>query len=391
MRFSYDPEVEAFRDEVRVFIKAELPPEEERMRRGYEGGFRTNQEEYDYVMGFQKKLSAKGWLAMAWPKEYGGGGASHMRQLVYNEEMAYNGAPSGNMGIAWVGPSLMLYGTEDQKQRFIPRITGADDWWCTLYSEPGAGSDLASLQTRAVRDGDDYVVNGQKIWTSGGHLADWGWLAARTDPDAPKHKGITMFMLDMKSPGITVRPLINMSDRHGFNEVFFEDVRVPATQVVGEVNRGWYHMAVALDFERSGIQAFAGGRKSVQRLVDLAKSHPELATRRPSVRMELADRAVDVNVGTFLAYRVATMQARGLVPNHEASASKLFGSEMGQRIALTGMHLLGMAGQLRNGTKHEIVDLATGYLGSVAGTVAAGTSEIQRGIIATRGLGLPRG
>jgi alkylation response protein AidB-like acyl-CoA dehydrogenase len=328
---------------------------------------------------------------MAWPKEYGGGGASHMRQLVYNEEMAYHGAPVGNMGIAWVGPSLMLYGTPEQKERFIPRITGADDWWCTLYSEPGAGSDLAALQTRATRDGDDYIINGQKIWTSGGHLADWGWIAARTDPDAPKHKGITMFMLDMKSPGVTVRPLINIADRHGFNEVFFEDVRVPATQVVGEVNRGWYHMAVALDFERSGIQAYAGGRRTVERLTGLAKSHPELVERRPSVKYELADRVVEVNVGTFLAYRVATMQARGLVPNHEASASKLFGSEMGQRIALTGMHLLGTHGQLRDGTKHQVADQATSYLSAVSATVAAGTSEIQRGIIATRGLGLPRG
>ncbi|MFN0146849.1 MAG: acyl-CoA dehydrogenase family protein, partial [Dehalococcoidia bacterium] len=224
MKFSYDPDVESFRGEVKQFIANELPPEEERVKRGYEGGFKDNQEEYDYVMGFQKKLANRDWLAMAWPKEYGGGGASHMRQLVYNEEMAYNGAPSMNMGIAWVGPSLMLYGTDEQKERFIPRITGADDWWCTLYSEPGAGSDLAALQTRAVRDGDDYVINGQKIWTSGGHLADWGWMAARTDPDAPKHKGITMFMLDMKSPGITVRPLINIANRHGFNEVFFEDV-----------------------------------------------------------------------------------------------------------------------------------------------------------------------
>ncbi len=391
MRYTYEPDVEAFREEVRQFIKDNLPPEEERLQRGYEGGFKTNQEEYDYTMGFQKKLSQKEWLAMAWPKEYGGGGASHMRQLVYNEEMAYNGAPSMNMGIAWVGPSLMLYGTEEQKAKFIPRITGADDWWCTLYSEPGAGSDLAALQTRAVRDGDEYVINGQKIWTSGGHLADWGWLAARTDPDAPKHKGITMFMVDMKSPGVTVRPLINMSDRHGFNEVFFEDVRIPANQVVGEVNRGWYHMAVALDFERSGIQAYAGGRKSVERLTKLAKDHPELIERRPSVRYELADRAVEVNVGTILAYRVATMQARGLVPNYEASTSKLFGSEMGQRISLTGMHLLGTLGQLRDGTKHQIIDQATGYLGSVSGTIAAGTSEIQRGIIATRGLGLPRG
>ena len=391
MRFKHEPDVERFREEVREFIEAELPPEEERLRRGMEGGFRSDREEYDYVMGFQKKLAARGWLAMAWPKEYGGGGASHMRQLVYNEEMAYAGAPSMNMGIAWVGPSLMLYGTEEQKQRFIPRITSAEDWWCTLYSEPGAGSDLAALQTRATKDGDEWVINGQKIWTSGGHLADWGWLAARTDPDAPKHKGITMFVVDMKSPGITVRPLINMANRHGFNEVFFEDVRLPANQVVGEVNRGWYHMAVALDFERSGIQAYAGGRRSVERLTQIANAHPDLVANRPSIRYEIADRAVEVNVGTFLAYRVATMQARGLVPNHEASAAKLFGSEMGQRIALTAMHLLGTHGQLRDGSTGQIWDYATGYLQSESGTIAAGTSEIQRNIIATRGLGLPRG
>ncbi|MCS7296576.1 MAG: acyl-CoA dehydrogenase family protein, partial [Dehalococcoidia bacterium] len=348
------------------------------------------EEEKAYIMGFQRKLAERGWLAMAWPKEYGGGGASHMHQLVYNEEMAYHGAPVMNMGIAWVGPSLMLYGTEEQKRRFIPRIARAEDWWCTLYSEPGAGSDLAALQTRAVRDGDEWVINGQKIWTTGAHLADWGWLAARTDPDAPKHQGITMFVVDMKTPGITVRPLINMAGRHGFNEVFFEDVRVPAENVVGEVNRGWYHMAVALDFERSGIQAFAGGRRSVERLVELAKRRPELVDQRPSIRHELADRAIEVSVGTFLAYRVATMQARGLVPNHEASASKLFGSELSQRIALTGMHLLGLAGQLREGSKWLVFDQAAGYLNAVSATIAAGTSEIQRNIIATRGLGLPR-
>ncbi|MFN8506908.1 MAG: acyl-CoA dehydrogenase family protein [Dehalococcoidia bacterium] len=391
MRFAYDSDVEAFREEVRQFIKAELPPEEVRVRRGYEGGFSTYKEEYDYTMNFQKKLVEKGWLAMAWPKEFGGSGASHMRQLVYNEEMAYHGAPVGNMGIQWVGPALMLYGTPEQKEKFIPRITGADDWWCTLYSEPGAGSDLASLQTRAVRDGDEWVINGQKIWTSGGHLADWGWLAARSDPDAPKHRGITMFVVDMKSPGITVRPLINMANRHGFNEVFFQDVRIPATQVVGEINRGWYHMAVALDFERSGVGAYAGGRRNIERLISIAKANPELVARRPSVRYELADRMTEVNVGTFLSYRVAHMQGVGLLPNYEASVSKLFGSEMGQRIALTGMHLLGQAGELRDGSKGEIHDLATGYLQSASSTVAAGTSEIQRGIIATRGLGLPRG
>ncbi|MCA9829959.1 MAG: acyl-CoA dehydrogenase family protein [Dehalococcoidia bacterium] len=391
MRYTYEPDVEAFRGEVRDFITAELPPEEERLKRAEEGGFKSSDEEKAYTMTFQKKLSQKGWLAMAWPKDMGGSGASHMRQLVYNEEMAYAGAPVGNMGIQWVGPSLMLYGTDEQKKRFIPRITGADDWWCTLYSEPGAGSDLAALQTRAVRDGDEYVVNGSKIWTSGGHMADWGWLAARTDPDAPKHKGITMFMLDMNTPGVSVRPLINMAGRHGFNEVFFEDVRIPANQVVGEVNRGWYHLAVALDFERSGIGAYAGGRKRVERLMKLAKDHPELAERRPSIRHELADRHIEVTTGTFLSYRVAHMQAKGLVPNHEASASKLFGSELSQRIGKTGMSMLGMLGQLRNGSKQEIMDIATPYLSSMSSTVAAGTSEIQRNIIATRGLGLPRG
>ena len=391
MRFTQEPDVEEFRQEVRDFIAEELPPEAERIARNEAGGFESDGEEYDYTMGFQRKLADKDWLAMAWPKEFGGGGASHMRQLVYNEEMAYAGAPSMNMGIAWVGPSLMLYGTDEQKEKYIPDITTAKEWWCTLYSEPGSGSDLASLQTSAVRDGDEYVVNGQKIWTSGGHLADWGWLAARTDPDAPKHKGITMFMVDMKSQGVSTQPLVNIAGHHSFNEVFFEDVRIPADQVVGEVNRGWYHMAVALDFERSGVGAFSGGRRSVERITELAKENPALVARRPSIREELADRAIDVSVGTFLAYRVATMQAAGLVPNHEASASKLFGSEMGQRISATAMHLLGTHGQLRNGSRGQIWDYASGYLNSVSGTIAAGTSEIQRGIIATRGLGLPRG
>ena len=391
MRFTHESDVESFRDEVRQFIADELPSEEERQERALRGGFETVEEEYDYTMGFQKKLADRDWLAMAWPEEYGGGGASHMRQLVYNEEMSYAGAPVMNMGISWVGPSLMLYGTEEQKQKYIPPITSADQWWCTLYSEPGAGSDLASLQTSAIRDGDDYVINGQKIWTSGGHLSDWGWLAARTDPDAPKHKGISLLMLDMKSPGISVQPLVNIADQHSFNEVFFEDVRVPVEQRVGEENRGWYHLAVALDFERSGIAAYSGGRRNIERLTDIAEENPQLLEQRPGVRYELADRLVEVNVGTFLAYRVATMQAQGLLPNHEASASKLFGSELGQRIARTGMHLLGMAGQLRGDSSRFDLDQAQNYLYTVSGTIAAGTSEIQRNIMATRGLGLPRG
>ncbi|MGD9932352.1 MAG: acyl-CoA dehydrogenase family protein [Dehalococcoidia bacterium] len=388
MRFKFESEVEGFRQEVREFLARELPPKADRPDGGVPGEGAAYK---DYVQGFQRRLAEKKWLAMAWPKEYGGGGASHMHQLVYNEEMSYAGAPAGNMGIAWVGPSLMLYGTDEQKSHYIPRITGVDDWWCTLYSEPGSGSDLASLQTRALRDGDDYIINGQKIWTTGGHNADWGWLAARTDPEAPKHKGITMFLVDMKSPGVSVSPLVNMSNRHDFNEIFFEDVRVPAKNIVGELNRGWYHMAVALDFERSSIQLSGSGRRDLEEIVELANANRDLVKTRPGIRAEIVDRQIELNVATFMAYQIAGMQAKGQVPNKEASVSKNFGMEMGQRISQTRMHLLGMLGQLREGSKHQVVDAATAYTSSVSSTIAGGTSEINRNIIATRGLGLPRG
>ena len=388
MRFTFAPDVENFRNEVRDFIAKELPPIDDRP----DGGIPGNSSEYRaFVVDFQRKLAQRKWLAMAWPEEYGGAGANHMFQLVYNEEMSYAAAPTFNMGVAWVGPSLMLYGTDEQKENFIPRITNMDDWWCTLYSEPGSGSDLASLQTRAVRDGDDYVINGQKIWTSGGHHADWGWLAARTDADAPKHKGITMFLLDMKTQGVNVRPLVNMSDKHEFNEIFFEDVRIPAKNVVGEVNRGWYHMAVALDFERSSIQLSGNGQRQIDELIKLANDRPELTSARPGIRLEIADRQIELTVARLMAYQIADMQARGEVPNKEASVSKNFGSELGQRIGITRMKLLGMLGQLEDESPYKVMDAASAYTSGVSATIAGGTSEINRNVIATRGLGLPRG
>ena len=390
MEFQHSAEIEAFRTDVRTFIADNLPADwDTRGEAGYDSGAAET------TRTFWKAMAQRHWLAMAWPKPYGGLDAPHWQQLVLNEEMAYHRAPGagGNMGIMWVGPSLILYGTDEQKAQYLNGISRGQDWWCTLYSEPGAGSDLAALQTRAVADGDDYVINGQKIWTSGGHLADWGWLAARTDPDAPKHKGVTMFLVNMKTPGVTVRPLVNMASQHHFNEVFFEDVRIPKKNIVGEVNRGWYHMAVALDFERSGIAAFAGGRRSVESLIDLAKRQPRFLKANAGMRYELADRYMEVQVGTIIAYRITYLQSQNIVANHEASMSKLFGSEMGQRISRTGTRLLGMFGQLMPGNGDlapQRGELARGYLSSVSGTIAAGTSEIQRNIIATRGLGLPR-
>lgn len=389
MDFHFTPEDETFRGDVRDFLAQELPADWER-RAEDEPSAETQQ----FTRGFVRKLAARRWLAMAWPQEYGGLAASHMQQLIYNEEMSYRGAPGAfSMGVAWVGPAIMLYGTDAQKQRFIPRITSGEDVWCTLYSEPGAGSDLAALQTRAVSDGDDYVINGQKIWTSGAHTSDWGWLAARTDPDAPKHKGISTFVVPMESPGVTIRPLINMAGQHGFNEVFFENVRIPKENLVGELNRGWYQVAVALDFERSGIQAYAGSRRTLEHLVAYAREQPEVLRRRPQTRLALADRAVELRVGTSIAYRIPWMQSKGRIPNYEASMSKLFGSELTQRVARTGVEMLGAHGQLTPGSRWAPLRgrLATSYLSTVSSTVAAGTSEIQRNIIATRGLGLPRG
>ncbi|MCA9854319.1 MAG: acyl-CoA dehydrogenase family protein, partial [Dehalococcoidia bacterium] len=237
---------------------------------------------------------------------------------------------------------------EEQKKKYLPGILSGDDVWCQGYSEPGSGSDLASLQTRAVRDGDDYVVNGQKIWTSGGHLASQMILLARTDPDAPKHRGITYFIVDMKSPGIQVRPLINMADTHEFNEVFFEDVRVPAKNVIGDENRGWYLAQTTLSFERSNIGSAIGTRQNIEDMVKFAReSDASTLAHNPSLRTELVERFIEAGVAQQMSFKIVSMQAREGVPaGHEASVAKMYGTELNQRVYGTGMKMLGLYGQL---------------------------------------------
>jgi len=392
MEFRFTAEEEAFRAEVREFLKEELPP-------GWQDQFDSDTEllteqQSEFGRQFNKKLAQRRWLTLPWPVEYGGLKASIMQQMIYNEEMAYNGAPTGlNMGVAWVGPSLMIYGTDEQKKRFLPAIANHEEIWCTLYSEPGAGSDLASLQTRAVRDGDEWVISGQKIWTSGAHRSDWGWLAARTDPEAPKHKGISMFILPMNTPGITVRPLVNMASMRGFNEVFFEDVRIPANYIVGQENNGWYQLAVALDFERSSVAGVARARRWWEDLMTFAREHRPFVETRPEVRHRLAEIGLEIEAGQNLCYRVASLQQAGKIPNYEASIAKLYSSELGQRLARTGMELLGLYGQLRPRSKYSYLRgrIERYYQLSVAETIGGGTSEIMRNIIAIRGLGLPKG
>ena len=382
MNFHLNPEQAAFQAEVIDFIEHALPA-------GWNEEHGTFAERLAVEREVMTRLAAKHWLALPWPKEYGGLGASPMQQLIFNEQMAYHRVPGTvNMGVAWVGPVVMLYGRDDQKQQYLSRIADGTDLWCTLYSEPGAGSDLAAMQTRAVRDGDDYIINGQKIWTSFGHYADWGWLAARTDPDVPKHKGISTFAIKMDTPGITVRPLINMAGSHEFNEIFFEDVRVPAANLVGEENRGWYNVAVGLDFERSSIGATSGSRRHVDELVAyLRTKKPRID---PAIKHRLVDEAIGVALLRNMAYYIASQQEKtGIAPTRESQMAKLFGAELQQRIAATALQVFGMEGQAaRPGSASS--DYQYSLLRSVANTIEGGTSEIQRSVIATRGLGLPR-
>ncbi len=382
MDFRLTAEQAAFQQEVTDFIAHGLPA-------GWDAEHESLEDRLAVERDIMKRLAAKRWLALPWPKQYGGLGASPMQQLIFNEQMAYHGVPGTvNMGVAWVGPVVMLYGTDEQKERFLSRIADGTDLWCTLYSEPGAGSDLAAMQTRAVRDGDDYIINGQKIWTTFGHYADWGWLAARTDPDAPKHKGISTFAIKMDTPGITVRPLTNMAGTHEFNEIFFEDVRVPAANLVGEENRGWYNVAVGLDFERSSIGATSNARRTVDDLV----AHIRQSRLRVSdaIRHRLAEHAIGVQLLRNMAHYIASQQEKtGIAPTRESQMAKLFGAEMQQRIAATAVQVFGMEGQAaRPGSPALRYHYA--LLRSVANTIEGGTSEIQRSVIATRGLGLPR-
>jgi alkylation response protein AidB-like acyl-CoA dehydrogenase len=398
MEFRDAPEEAAFRAEVRGFINQNLPrgwgsPDFESTFEGSEDPQRQA-----FEKEWRKALAERGWIAPHWPKEYGGAGMTPGEQFIFNEEVANARAPQvGGFGVTMIGPVLIMYGTEEQKAEHLPKITSGEIQWCQGYSEPGAGSDLASLQTRAVKDGDDYVINGQKIWSSGAHNADWMFMLARTDPDAPKHRGISMLLLDMKSPGIQIQPLWDMSGRHFFNQEFFDNVRVPVKNRVGEENRGWYVGATLLDFERSNIGAAIGLRHTVNDLTEYAREGLNAASGAAilseTVRSELAERAIEADIAKLISYRIISMQKRGQVPNYEASMNKMFYSETQQRVAQTGMKLIGLYGNAYGSSKWAPLAgrLSLSYLASVPATIAAGTSEIQRNIIATRGLGLPRG
>ena len=395
MDFRFTQDEEAFRQEVRQWLKQEIP---QRWIELDPGIWEETEESWALAREFQRKLGRKGWLAPAYPKEYGGLELSHMKRLILSEELSYSRAPLSievEVTLNWVGPSILLFGSENQKKEYLTRMAKGDVIFCLGYSEPNAGSDLASLQTRAVEVGDEYVVNGQKTWCSYGHLADYCWLAARTDPDASRHEGISIFIADMKTPGITVRPLINILNKHSFNEVFFDDVRIPRENLVGQKNKGWYQLVMALDFERSSVGYAAGNQRMIEELIKYVKE----TTRNGKplgndhlIRNELAQLVVENEVARTMAYRIAWMFSKGLHPSYEASMSMVFVSEVVRRIANAGMRILGHYGELDRDSKWAVMNarIMRMCLSSLSIGVGGGSNEIQRNIMAIRGLGLPR-
>ena len=398
----------AFRQQVHDFIQENLPAyykalAEQGGELGQEGGWQHDRflgepEAKAAAIEWERAVQSRGWVAPHWPSEYGGAGMTPMEQFILKQEMASALAPDvGGQGVSMLGPTLIAHGTEEQKTRFLPATLSGEIAWAQGYSEPSAGSDLASLQTRAVRDGDEFVVNGQKIWTSNAHRADWIFALVRTNPDAPKHRGISFMLMDMQTPGISVRPLISGGWQHFSNETFYEDVRVPVSQVVGEIDRGWYVGMTLLDYERSNISGAVASRRELDDAIAYLKGEGAGKSRvgvLPSVRAEIADRYVETEVGFNFSFRIISMQAAGVIPNYEASTSKMFASELNQRIARTGIKMFGLFSNMWDPDSEHTPNGARftqDYFHLIPSTIAGGSSEIQRNIIATRGLGLPRG
>jgi len=396
MDFEHPPELQEFRRRFRAWLAANLPPAL-CLDDAADDRVAADRETFERRCAWQKTMHAAAWVGITWPREHGGRGAGLLERVIWDEEYAAARAPvlPGSMGLSLVGPTLMHWGTEEQKRQHLAAILNADEVWCQGFSEPGAGSDLANLQTRAEDRGSHFLVNGQKVWTSGAHFAHWILLLARTNPAAPKHQGISALLVPMTTPGITVRPLVLLTGHRHFNEVFFEDVRVPKASLLGPLDQGWRVATTTLMYER-----YASGsrnqRAQVARLIALAR---ELSGRArpgwddPVVRQRLAQLAIECEAFKYTRLRSLTRQLRGEAPGPEGSILKLTGSELGVRIADAAGELLGMHA-LVNEPSAAVPDAPRWFNRILAArqyTISAGTSEIQRNILGERVLGLPKG
>jgi alkylation response protein AidB-like acyl-CoA dehydrogenase len=396
MDLSDTREEAAFREKARTWLEANLPKGV--ANRGF--ALAIDEESVRALTDWQRRLWEAGYLGLSWPKEYGGQGASMIESAIFNEEMARVRAPAplNELGLSMGGPTILEHGTEDQKRRFLPKILSCEEVWCQGFSEPVSGSDLAALGTRAVIDGDHFVVNGQKVWTSLGHISDWCMLLVRTDADAPKHRGISYLLVDMHSPGVTVRPLRQITGEAEFNEMFFDDVRVPRENLLGPLNGGWGVALTTLMNERATL-ALATVMRFRNVFDDLAELGRRViregtCTLDPRViRQTLAQFYVEVESMKYLAYRNFSKLTRGGTPGPEGSISKVLWSELNQRMNEFALVLQGPRAALEEGSNHAVDDgrWQYGLLRSRGNTIEEGTSEIQRSIIAERLLRLPKG
>jgi alkylation response protein AidB-like acyl-CoA dehydrogenase len=392
MDFEYTCEQEAFRKEFRTWLEKNLPADL-CLDDAADDRVPSDRETYEKRRAWQKTMYAAGWVGISWPKEYGGRGATLMERVIWEEEYSAARAPvlPAAMGLNLVGPTIIAWGTDEQKKRYLPKILSGDMTWAQGFSEPNAGSDLANLQTRAVDMGDHWLVNGQKVWTSGAQFHDWILLLVRTNPEAPKHKGISALLVDLKhSPGITVRPLVLATGHAHFNEVFLTDVKVPKENLLGPLNEGWKVTTTTLMHERFS----AGNRNNVaqiERLIALTRETGQAAD--PLIRQKLAQLLIDCEAFKYTRLRGLTRQLRGEPPGPEGSILKLTSSELGVRIGEFAGELLGMQA-LVNEPSDAVPDAPRWFNRLVAArqyTISAGTSEIQRNIIGERVLGLPKG
>lgn len=394
MDLSFSPDQERFRHRVQQFLRDNLPA-----GWGKGGGRPPGMSQVDFLKDWQRRLHDNGFLGMSWPKDYGGQGASQVEMAIFNEEVARFRAPGplNVLGLSMAGPTIITHGTDEQKKRYLPKILNCEEIWCQGFSEPNAGSDLASLKTRAELKGDEFVVNGQKVWTTLGHIADMCMLLVRTDPEAPKHRGLSYLLVEMRNPGITVKPLRQMTGEAEFNEMFFDEVRVPRANLLGPLNEGWRVATTTLMNERgtSALASVMRYRIVFDEIVDLARStnrNGAPATKDPVIRQQLAQFYVDLEMMRFTAYRTFSKILKSGDPGPEGSISKISWSELNQRMMELVMALEGPASQLMRGSPYAVEGgrWQHHFLRSRANTIEAGTSEIQRNIVAERVLGLPR-
>lgn len=397
MDFEFTEEEKRFQKEVDDFVRERLPADWDEQALYWPGAYgaaaAAKAEFKEFHKQLNRKMGERGWLSLGWPKEYYGQN-SMVKQAIVDDVTSYYRAPVGGVATLIGGPTIIAVGSDEMKREWLPKIASGEVSFWLAYSEPNAGSDLGSLKTSAVEDGDEFVINGQKIWSTGAHTADYVWMLARTDPKAPKHKGATLLLIDNKTPGITINPIINICGIHSFNEVFFDDVRVPRKNIVGELNRGFYNVMLALQYERLlvGSGAF---RRILEELVEYVKeteSNNRPLSKDPAIRNKLAEMAVEIDMLYCHYWQTAWKMDRGQFPDRDASVLKLIATELSRTLANVAMDILGLYCTLERGSKWAPLKgrVSLGYLDSISGPIGAGTSEIQRSIIATRGLGLPR-